>query len=77
MQGTARTRYVLPQTGKARGVVLMAGYYPVDRGEWLLRIGRRLRTEYDDIIAAVPLPERVASLLKQLEEAIDNPRQAA
>jgi Anti-sigma factor NepR len=55
----------------------MSGYYPVDRGEWLLQIGRRLRTEYDDIIAAAPLPERLASLLKQLEEATDNPRQAA
>jgi Anti-sigma factor NepR len=55
----------------------MAGYYPVDRSEWLLQIGRRLRTEYDDIIAAVPLPERLASLLKQLEKATENPRQAA
>jgi hypothetical protein len=58
----------------------------VDRGEWLLQIGRRLRAEYDDIIAAAPVPERVASLLKQLEEAVelkqleeatDNRRQAA
>ncbi len=55
----------------------MAGYYPVDRGEWLLHIGRRLLTEYDDIIAAAPVPERLASLLQQLEEATDNPRQAA
>jgi hypothetical protein len=64
----------------------MAGYYPVDRGEWLLQIGRRLRAEYDDLIAAAPVPERVASLLKQLEEAVelkqleeatDNRRQAA
>jgi len=53
----------------------MAGYYPLDRGQWLLQIGRRLRATY--IIAAAPLPERVASLIKQLEEAIDNPRQAA
>jgi hypothetical protein len=55
----------------------MAGYYPLDWGEWLLQIGRLLRAEYDDIIAATPLPERVASLLKQLEKATDNPRQAA
>jgi Anti-sigma factor NepR len=46
----------------------MAGYYPVDRSEWLLQIGRRLCADYDDIIAAAPLPERLASLLKQLEE---------
>ncbi len=47
----------------------MAGYYPVDRSEWLLQIGRRLRTEYDDIIAAAPLPERLvpcSSCLKRL-----------
>ena len=55
----------------------MAGYYPVDRSEWLLQIGRRLRTDYDDIIAVTTLPERLASLLKQLEEATDSPRQAA
>jgi hypothetical protein len=55
----------------------MASYYPLDRGEWLLQMGRRLRTEYDDIIAAAPLPEGLASLLKQLEEATDNLRQAA
>ncbi len=55
----------------------MAGYYPLDRDEWLLQIGRRLRIEYDDIIAAAPLSECLASLLKQLEEATDNPRQAA
>lgn len=55
----------------------MASYYPLDRGEWLLHIGRRLRAEYDDIIAATPLPERMASLLEQLEKAVDNPRQAA
>ena len=54
----------------------MAGYYPVDRSEWLLQFGWRLRTEYDDIIAA-PLPERLASLLKQLEEPTDYPLQAA
>jgi hypothetical protein len=55
----------------------MAGYYPLDRGEWLLQIGRWLRAEYDDIIAATPLSERLASLLKELEKAPDNPRQAA
>jgi hypothetical protein len=55
----------------------MAGYYPVDRHEWLLEIGQQLRAEYDDIIAAALLPERLASLLKQLEVVDDNPRQAA
>jgi hypothetical protein len=55
----------------------MAGFYPVDRREWLLPIGRRLRTEYDDIIATATLPERLAFLLKQLEETTDNTRQAA
>ena len=55
----------------------MVDYYPVDRGEWLLQMRRRLRTKYDDIIAAAPLPERLASLLKQLEEVTHNPRQAA
>jgi Anti-sigma factor NepR len=55
----------------------MAGYYPLDRHEWLLQIGRGLRAQYDDIIAAAPLPERLASLLKQLEVPTDNPRQAA
>jgi hypothetical protein len=55
----------------------MAGYYPVDRSEWLLQIGRRLGAEYDDIIAAAPLPERLASLLKQLDEPTNYPLQAA
>ena len=48
-----------------------------DRSEWLLPIGWQLRTDYDDIIAAAPLPERLASLLKQLEEPADYPLQAA
>ena len=55
----------------------MAGYYPVDRSEWLLQIGWQLRTEYDNIIAAAPLPERLVFLLKQLEEPTDYPLQAA
>jgi hypothetical protein len=55
----------------------MADYHPVDRGEWLLHIGQWLRTEYDDIIAAAPLPERLASLLKQLEEPTGYRLQAA
>jgi Anti-sigma factor NepR len=55
----------------------MAGHHPQDRREWLLQIGQRLRFEYADIIAAAPLPDRLAALLKQLEEAPDNPRQAA
>ena len=33
---------------------------------WLLAIGRRLRTEYD--VPAHPIPERLAALLKQLQE---------
>ena len=49
----------------------MAGYYPQDQNEWLLQIGQSLRFEYADIIAA-PLPERLAALLKQLEEATPN-----
>jgi hypothetical protein len=52
----------------------MADHYPQDRREWLLQIGQRLRLEYADIIAAAPLPERLAALLKQLEEAAENPR---
>jgi Anti-sigma factor NepR len=55
----------------------MAGYYPLDRRQWLLQIGQLLRTDYTDIIAAAPLPERLTALLKQLEEANDSPRQAA
>ena len=55
----------------------MADDYPHDRREWLLQIGQRLRLEYADIIAAGPLPERLATLLMQLEEAAENPRQAA
>jgi hypothetical protein len=54
----------------------MAGYYPRDQRQWLLQIGQRLRFDYADIIAA-PLPERLAALLKQLEEATDSPRKAA
>jgi hypothetical protein len=38
-------------------------------------IGWQTHTEYDDIIAA-PLPERLASLLEQLEEPTDYPLQA-
>jgi hypothetical protein len=43
-----------------------SGFLPQDRRAWLLAIGKRLRAEY----AAVeePLPERLAALLKQLEE---------
>ena len=33
---------------------------------WLLAIGRRLRSEYD--VPAHPIPERLAALLKQLQE---------
>jgi hypothetical protein len=55
----------------------MASYYPLDRREWLLNVGQRLRTEYNDIIAAAPMPERLALLLKQLKEATGNPRHAA
>jgi len=55
----------------------MADYYPLDQREWLLQIGQRLRAEYADIIVAAPLPERLAALLKQLDEAPDDPRQAA
>jgi hypothetical protein len=54
----------------------MAGYYPQDQREWLLQIGQSLRFDCADIIAA-PLPERLAALLKQLEEATDSPRKAA
>jgi anti-sigma factor NepR-like protein len=68
---------VLFLTELTRGVLVMADRYSQDRREWLFQIGRRLRLEYDDVIAAAPLPERLAALLKQLEEAAENPRQAA
>jgi anti-sigma factor NepR-like protein len=55
----------------------MADHHSQDRHEWLLQIGQRLRFQYADIIAAAPLPERLAALLRQLEEAVENPRQAA
>jgi hypothetical protein len=37
----------------------------LDRREWLLAIGRRLRAEYDAV--KEPLPPRLAELVKQLE----------
>jgi len=40
-------------------------YLPIDRRSWLLAIGSRLRAEYDAV--AQPVPERLASLLKELE----------
>jgi len=55
----------------------MAGYLSPDQREWLLQIGHRLRIEYAEIIADAPLPDRLAALLRQLEEVPDNPRQAA
>jgi hypothetical protein len=42
------------------------GYLPQDRRTWLLAIGNRLKTEYGAVEEA--LPERLAALLKQLEE---------
>ena len=38
----------------------------------VLRIGQSLRFEYADIIAAAPLPEHLAALLKQIEDAPDS-----
>ena len=55
----------------------MARYDHPDHREWLLQIGQRLRAEYADIIVTAPLPERLAALLKQVEGAPDDPRQAA
>src|SRR5262245_38201521 len=37
-----------------RRTVRLAGYYPMDRREWLMQIGQMLSTQYDDIIAAAP-----------------------
>jgi hypothetical protein len=42
-------------------------FYPLNLRQWLLGIGRQLQAEYDDAVGAAPVPERIASLLKQLE----------
>ena len=50
----------------------MTGYlYPQDQTRWLLEIGRRLQAQYDDAIAAAPVPEPIADLLKQVETSAD------
>jgi hypothetical protein len=41
------------------------------RTAWLLEIGRRLRAEYTAV--QEPVPERLAALIKQLEEVNTNP----
>ena len=49
----------------------MPGYHlssPQDRTAWLLGIGRRLRAEYNVLLAA-PLPPRLAVLVRQLENS--------
>jgi hypothetical protein len=48
-------------------------FYPLNLREWLLGIGRQLQAEYDDAIAAAPVPERIGGLLKQLETASNAP----
>ena len=53
--------------------LVMGDYDFQHQREWLLQIGQRLRFDYADIIAAGPLPARLADLLKQLEDAPDGP----
>jgi Anti-sigma factor NepR len=45
-------------------------FYSHDRTRWLLEIGRRLQAQYDEI-AAAPVPEPIADLLKQVETSAD------
>jgi hypothetical protein len=45
-----------------------SGFFPQDARPWLLAIGQRLRVEYS--VVEHPVPERLAALLRQLEEPV-------
>jgi hypothetical protein len=60
--GNGATRYPDPVCGVLSDD---SEFDPHDRREWLLAIGRRLRADYDAL--KEPVPERLAALVKQLE----------
>jgi hypothetical protein len=63
----AACRFGFASESPAASRSAIGGYHlfsPQDRTAWLLGIGRRLRAEYNVLLAA-PLPPRLAALVRQ------------